>query len=213
VHETRRKQEGEIAATVNSVIRNISIEAEWYPMGDVAPQVKRPIVVDPLQQYTEIGVRSFGKGTFQKGPFSGLSLGSKRVFQIQHGDVVFSNVFAWEGAIAVAKREDDGIIGSHRFMTVVPQKDVLLPEFLSAYCLSPRGIADIRVASPGGAGRNRTLGQKKMAAIQVPVPSMRDQEKVASILEKQRQILQGFGESAALYGQLRELAFEKVFTS
>ena len=45
---------------------------------------------------------------------------TKRVFRIEPGDLVISNVFAWEGAIAVASDDEAGTIGSHRFMTFVP---------------------------------------------------------------------------------------------
>ncbi len=33
--------------------------------------------------------------------------------------MILSNVFAWEGAIAVAGVDEAGLVGSHRFMTYV----------------------------------------------------------------------------------------------
>jgi hypothetical protein len=59
------------------------------------------------REYPELGIRSFGKGTFHK-PLDYLSVGTKRLFRIEPGDLVFSNVFAWEGAIAVAQKDDEG---------------------------------------------------------------------------------------------------------
>jgi len=84
----------------------------------------------------------------------GVEIGDKRVFSIMKGDVVFSNVFAWEGAIGVASKQDDGLIGSHRFMTCKPLEGIMHPEFLCYHFLSDEGLKDIRGASPGGAGRN-----------------------------------------------------------
>jgi hypothetical protein len=43
---------------------------------------------------------------FQKPAITGLELGNKRIFKIEPWDLVFNNVFAWEGAIAVARAED-----------------------------------------------------------------------------------------------------------
>jgi hypothetical protein len=50
-------------------------------------------------------------------PISGHDIASKKVFRIEPDDLVFSNVFAWEGAVAIASDSENGMIGSHRFMT------------------------------------------------------------------------------------------------
>ena len=49
--------------------------AQWSPMGDVAPIVRRDVTVDHQSNYAELGIRSFGKGTFHKPTLSGLELG------------------------------------------------------------------------------------------------------------------------------------------
>jgi type I restriction enzyme S subunit len=144
-------------------------------MRDVAPQIRRPVQIDHLVSYPELGVRSFGKGTFHKSALTGFEIGSKRVFRIEPGDLIFSNVFAWEGAIAVAKPEDAGRVGSHRFITCVPKPAVATSRFLNFYFLTSEGLELIRAASPGGAGRNRTLGLTALDAIQVPIPSIEQQ--------------------------------------
>jgi type I restriction enzyme S subunit len=145
-------------------------------MGEVAPLVRRAVEVDPFGIYPELGIRSFGKGTFHKPALSGLEIGDKRIFRIEVGDLLFSNVFAWEGAIAVAKREDAGRFGSHRFISCVPKPGVATSPFLCFYFLTTEGLSLIGAASPGGAGRNRTLGLDSLAAIEVPVPSFENQQ-------------------------------------
>lgn len=86
----------------------ISRDAPTRRFGDVAKLVRRREPTRPDESYHETGIRSFGKGTFHKLALTGRQLGAKRVFRIHPGDLVFMNVFAWEGAIAVAKPEDDG---------------------------------------------------------------------------------------------------------
>jgi type I restriction enzyme S subunit len=141
------------------------------PMAEVAPLVRREIAIELEGSYPELGIRSFGKGTFHKPPLSGADVGTKRLFSIEPGDLLFSNVFAWEGAIAVAQPEDAGRFGSHRFITCRVDPEVTSPEFLRYYFLTDAGLEKIGEASPGGAGRNRTLGLEKLMAIQVPIPS------------------------------------------
>ena len=141
------------------------------PIAAVAPLVRREIAIELEGSYPELGIRSFGKGTFHKPPLSGADVGTKRLFSIEPGDLLFSNVFAWEGAIAVAQPEDAGRFGSHRFITCRVDPEVTSPEYLRYYFLTDAGLEMIGEASPGGAGRNRTLGLEKLMAIQVPIPS------------------------------------------
>lgn len=158
--------------------------AAWRPMREVAPIVRRDVTVDLEASYAELGIRSFGKGTFHKPTVTGQELGDKRVYRIEPGDLLFSNVFAWEGAIAVARREDLGRVGSHRFISCVPHGGLTTAEYLRFYFLTDEGIAKIREASPGGAGRNRTLGLSKLMEIQVPEPSEHVQKKFIALKNK-----------------------------
>jgi type I restriction enzyme S subunit len=144
---------------------------------------RRPVRIDPFDDYVEVGVRSFGRGIFHKEPVEGASLGSKRVFRIEPDDLVISNVFAWEGAIAVASNEDAGTIGSHRFMTFVPTDDRIDIRWASWFFRSEPGLDLIRKASPGSAGRNRTLAIDRFEALEIPLPPLDEQRHVAGHLD------------------------------
>lgn len=153
-------------------------------LAEIAPIVRRPVEIRHDQAYPELGIRSFGKGAFHKPPLSGSEVGTKRLFRIEPGDLVFSNVFAWEGAIAVASPADAGRFGSHRFITCVVDGDRANATFLKLYLTaSPEGRAQVLQASPGGAGRNRTLGVEKMGQIRVPLPPLAEQQTIVARLE------------------------------
>ena len=141
------------------------------------------VQVDPLAIYEEIGLRSFGKGVFHKSPVPGSSLGDKRVFEIRVGDLLLSNVFAWEGAIAVASRADDGRIGSHRYMTYVPIDGRIDTNWAHYFFLSEQGLELIQKASPGSAGRNRTLGIQTFESLEIPLPPIEEQFASAARLD------------------------------
>lgn len=135
------------------------------PMSEVAPLIRRPVGVDLSAEYPELGIRSFGKGTFHKSPVTGADIGTKKIFAIHRDDLLFNIVFAWEGAVAVAKLEDHKRVGSHRFLTCVPKEGVATSSFLCFHFLTDRGLQQLGEASPGGAGRNRTLGLKPLGSI------------------------------------------------
>ncbi|MFJ9719268.1 restriction endonuclease subunit S [Streptomyces sp. NPDC101213] len=154
-----------------------------HAVADVMSLVRRPVSVDVDQEYREIGLRSFGRGIFHKDVVSGAQIENKKVFHIKPGDLLFSNVFAWEGAVALATESEEGFIGSHRFMTFRVDESVAEPRYLLYYFYGGPGIARIQAASPGSAGRNRTLGIKAFAAQSIDLPHIDEQRRIADKLD------------------------------
>lgn len=160
--------------------------AAWptFPMGEIAPLVRRPIQPKPDELYRQIGIRSFGNGVFHKAPTTGLDIGSKRVFSVEPGDLLFNIVFAWEGATAVATETERGMIGSHRFLTCVTDRTKVDARFLNYWFMQAESREQLLRASPGGAGRNRTLGIEKLAAIHVPLPPIDEQRRIVMRIQE-----------------------------
>lgn len=153
---------------------------ERVRIGDVLELHRRPVEVEPEATYAEIGVRSFGRGIFHKEPVLGADLGKKRVFYVEAGDLVISNVFAWEGAVAVAGTGDAGRVGSHRFMTFRPRdRGRVDVRWLASFLSSEPGLERLQRASPGSAGRNRTLAIKRFEALEIPLPPLDEQRSIA----------------------------------
>lgn len=184
IEKLRTEQVKDIKNLLFSKYTQMIENAEWLPMKEVAPIVRREVKLNEEELYPELGIRCFGKGTFHKPALTGLEVATKKIFQIKKGDLVFSNVFAWEGGIAVAKEEDNNRYGSHRFISCVADKEKALQEFLCFHFLSPKGLEDINACSPGGAGRNKTLGLNKLVKINVPVPDIALQKEFVELLNK-----------------------------
>jgi type I restriction enzyme S subunit len=144
---------------------------------------RRPVFPEAGVGYREIGIRSFGRGVFHKEPVTGDDIGDKRVFSIEPGDLLFSNVFAWEGAVALAGVAESGMIGSHRFMTYVVNDSLAHAGYLKHYFTSEAGLEIIRRASPGSAGRNRTLGIKAFDEQWLQLPDLPEQRRIAARLD------------------------------
>lgn len=183
-------------------------------ISDVLELERRPVEVEFDCEYKEIGVRSFGRGIFHKNPVAGSELGNKRVFYIHPGDLVFSNVFAWEGAVALAGEQETGRIGSHRFMTYSVNEKIADSRYLSYFFCSERGLAVVRRASPGSAGRNRTLGIKNFAAQEIELPDLDEQRRIATKLDalhsKAQRSLDLIKRSSELRTQLLDAALREA---
>lgn len=190
IKQLRAEQKKEIRNLLYSKYTELIQNAEWLLMRQVAPIIRREVSISESEVYPELGLRSFGKGTFHKPALLGIDVGTKKLYQIQAGDLMFSNVFAWEGAIAVAKTEDNNRYGSHRFISCVADSEKAITEFLCFHFLSEKGLEDINAASPGGAGRNKTLGIDKLMRIAVPLPDLDAQKEFVALLNKVQHIKQ-----------------------
>lgn len=151
-------------------------DATLRPMVEVAPPVRRSVEIDIATRYREVGARSFGKGLFIKPDFDGAEATWQKPVWISKGDLVLSNIKAWEGAIAIAEEEHDGSIASHRYITCVPDQEQVTVGFLAYYLLSEDGLEKVGLASPGTADRNRTLSLGNLSKIEVPTPLLATQQ-------------------------------------
>jgi len=156
--------------------RDAIAHAPLRPMAEVAPYIRRPVEIDIQTRYREVGARSFGKGVFIKPDFEGSEATWQKPVWIKSGDLVLSNIKAWEGAIAIAGQAHDGCIASHRYITCVPDAERVTVGFLAYYLLSEDGLEKIGLASPGTADRNRTLSLGNLGKIEVPMPALAVQQ-------------------------------------
>lgn len=150
--------------------------APMRPMSEVAPLVRRQVVIEADREYTEIGVRSFYNGIFHRRTMHGSEFSWQDLFRIKEGDLVFSNLMAWEKAIAVATAHDEGTVGNHRMLTCEVICDLATPGFLMAYFRTFEGFSSVVGHSPGTIARNKTLSSKKLPTIEVPVPPLESQQ-------------------------------------
>ena len=164
---------------------------DWsvYTIGSCLERVERPVSVQPNEMYTQIGIRSHGMGLFYKEPVSGESIGNKAVFWIEPDCFVLNIVFAWEQAIGKTTQNEVGMIGSHRFPMYRPTGDTIDIVYLISYLMTKRGKDILEAASPGGAGRNRTLGQDRFLKSKIILPPLAEQRHIAEILTIQDKVI------------------------
>lgn len=211
IKKLRLEQYNEIENLLFSKYTVLIKNAEWLPMKEVAPIIRRPVTINDDAVYPELGIRCFGNGTFHKPALTGTEVATKKIFQIKTGDLVFSNVFAWEGGIAVAKEEDNDRYGSHRFISCLVDEEKALAEYLCYHFLSPKGLEDINACSPGGAGRNKTLGLDKLMKIKVPIPSFALQKEFVELLVKTNAIKEHHKQTEQELNELLPSLLDKAF--
>lgn len=164
-------------------VKDIGIAPEDWTIGkmsDVIENVSRP-VPKPNEPYWRLGIKSWAKGTFHAFVDDPETVNMDELYEVKENDLIVNITFAWEHAIAIAKKEDDGLLVSHRFPTYV-FKEGQVPEYYQAV-ITQRYFKDMLVhISPGGAGRNRVLNRKDFLNLPCFIPSTKEQKKISEIL-------------------------------
>jgi type I restriction enzyme, S subunit len=146
--------------------------AQWLPMSDVAPLVRREVAIESESNYSELGVRSFFKGAFIRRKVVGAEFTWQKLYQVNVNDLIFSNIMAWEKGIALANAGQDKCVGNHRMLTCEANPILALSAYLHYYFTTDEGFAKVYAASPGTAARNRTLTADALMGLTVPVPTL-----------------------------------------
>ncbi len=186
---------------------------EWkeYRISEVFDRVVNPVTVEKNKCYKQIGIRSHGKGLFYKEEVTGEELGNKRVFWVEPDCFVVNIVFAWERAVAKLTEAERGMIASHRFPMYKPKDQVLDLDYITEYFTTFYGQKILILASPGGAGRNKTLGQEEFAKSKIRLPSYVEQKKIAKFLFTVDDLIQVLEEEISALEEQKKAIMQKLF--
>lgn len=187
---------------------------EWQPrrLDTILKKLSDPVKVETDKYYREIGIRSHGKGIFHKEPIKGSDLGKKRVFWVKPDALALNIVFAWEQAFGVTTEEEKGFIASHRFPMYLPKDNLCSTKFLKYFFLTKKGKMYLELASPGGAGRNKTLGQKNFDSLTVTIPSINEQNKIVSFLTAIDEKISQLTQKNMLLAQYKKGVMQQIFS-
>lgn len=139
-------------------------------------------VAKPSVSYTGLGLRSHGKGTFQKPEQNPEKNAMDRLYVVHRNDLIVNITFAWEGAIAIADDGDHGCFVSHRFPTYEFKQGASSPDFFRYVITDKAFVYRLGVISPGGAGRNRVMNKNDFLRLSTLLPSPAEQQKIADCL-------------------------------
>ncbi|HZL11564.1 MAG TPA: restriction endonuclease subunit S [Prolixibacteraceae bacterium] len=196
-------------------LRFPEFDKEWKEskIDKIFDRVVNSVEVEKDKEYQQIGIRSHGKGIFHKDFVLGSDLGNKRVFWLEENLFIVNIVFAWEMAVAKTSMEEVGLIASHRFPMYKPKNDILDLDFIHYFFLRKKGKYILELASPGGAGRNKTLGQNEFAKSKVVIPqSISEQQKIASILTAVDAKIEQLAKKKSLLEQYKKGVMQQIFS-
>ena len=152
-----------------------------YTLKEVLQRISFPVTVDENKLYYQIGIRSHSKGIFYKEAESGKQIGNKRIFWIEPNCLILNIVFAWEQAVAKTSEKEVGMVASHRFPMYKVLNNSL--DYIVDFFKTEKGKQLLQMASPGGAGSNKTLNQDFFLSSKIYLPSLTEQLKTSELIE------------------------------
>ncbi len=84
-------------------------------------------------------------------------------------------------------------------------------DYLVFYFLTKRGNTLLELASPGGAGRNKTLGQENFLNSKVILPPLPEQKKIAEIISTQDKLIELQEKKIEQLKELKKAYLQKMF--
>lgn len=140
-------------------------------------------VPKPTGNYLALGLRSHGKGIFHKHDIDPEDVAMEFLYEVKENDLIVNITFAWEQALAIVSKKDEGGLVSHRFPTYTFKTETAIPEFFRHFIVQKYFKFLMELISPGGAGRNRVMSKTDFLKLDVKLPDAKEQKVIANILD------------------------------
>ena len=136
----------------------------------------------PSEPYYALGIRSHCKGTLVRYIEDPHKIAMDTLYEVKENELIVNITFAWEGAITILSKKDEGKIVSHRFPTYKFNKEYAIPDYFKHLIKTKWFVFQLGLLSPGGAGRNRVLNKTDFLKLKVLLPSVEEQRKISDFL-------------------------------
>jgi len=143
---------------------------------------KEPI--DISKGYEMVGVLSFGRGLFRREIIENGNTSYKYFLRLSSEHVVMSQLFGWEGALALSSDDFEGCYVSPQFPTFLCDQTRLNRNFLGWVMQQPSFWDDLGSRAKGMGDRRRTLNPDSLFASHTPLPPIGEQESIVARLNQ-----------------------------
>lgn len=169
-------------------------------------------IAKPTIAYTSLGIKSHFKGTILRHSTDPNKIALDNLFEVNERDLIVNITFAWEGAVALANKNDHGSLVSHRFPTYTFDENLVDYKFFEHYFKNKRFKYLLGVISPGGAGRNRVLNKKDFLNLLWSMPEIDEQEKIADMFQEINKWLENLKSQKVSLGEYKRSMMQKIFS-
>ena len=153
-------------------------------LGDVLRLDLDRVPVAAAASYPMVGVLSFGRGLFDREPVVNGKTSYRIFYRLKAQHVVLSQLFGWEGALALSSSKFAGKFLSPQFPTFLCDDSKLSREYLGWLIRRPTFWDDLGSRASGMGDRRRTLTPDALFASVIPLPSLDEQRRIVARIEE-----------------------------
>ncbi|WP_107073663.1 restriction endonuclease subunit S [Streptomyces odonnellii] len=157
-----------------------------YPvvvLGEVLTPAKDVVTVVEDAQYETAGLYSYARGLFRRPVIFGSETNYRQYNRLRSGQIVYSKLFGWEGAVAYVPDEFDGVHVSHEFPTFEFDGTKLDPGYVRHYVTWPGFHAALSKEASGMGSRRQRVKPERFLSSQIPLPDLFEQRRIADKLD------------------------------
>lgn len=189
-----------------------AFEDEWEEkkLGEIVTEFNNQVDI-PEEGYTRLGIRSHAKGTFHEYVPKGHALTAAQMSEVKANNLIMSITFAWEHAVAITDKGDEGKLVSQRFPQFSFNKGHV-PLFYKYIIADESFRHHLWLSSPGGAGRNRVLNIKEALEYKTSVPNAEcEQQKIGTFLSQIDSLIQAKKQKLESLKSVKKSLLQKCF--
>jgi type I restriction enzyme S subunit len=192
VQKLREEEQKEKLAFLTSMAHRWDLTADakrkrgWQEceLGDVLRLAPEVVEVDATASYPNLGIYSYGRGTFSKPPINGSTTSAAQLYRVRSGQFIYSRLFAFEGAYAFVEPLQDGYYVSNEFPAFDLNAERILPEFLFAYFKSSAVWTQLAEQSIGLGNRRQRIHPEVILSHRIHLPPLNYQRHVSAVFRK-----------------------------
>lgn len=153
-------------------------------LGEVLRLDLNKVDIDPSVTYPMVGVYSFGRGLFDREPVEGTNTSYRFFYRLDADHIVMSQLFGWEGALAISSKMFAGKYLSPQFPTFRADTALLDLHYLGWFMRRPAFWEELGTRTKGMGDRRRTLNPEALLVSKMPLPPIEEQRRVVRRVEQ-----------------------------
>lgn len=154
------------------------------PIGDALTQVPESVRVDPSATYRNVGILNKGRGLFEKQPLRGADTAYTSLFPLTTNQLVYSKLFAWEGAVGVVPERFDGAFVSSEFPHFHIDPRLAFPAYIRHVTSWAGFVEQLQGLTSGLGQRRQRVNVPQFLSARVPLPPIEEQGRIAAHLDQ-----------------------------